>query len=205
MPSGVILAGGRSTRFGDRDKTLADLAGTPMIRRVADRLSQVTDTLVINCRDDQVDGIAAALESLPTDVSFARDPTPDQGPLGGIRTGLQAVDSPVAAVVACDMPFVEPPLLEYLFELAPGHDAVIPRLADGWLQTTQAVYRTKPMITAAEHALASSDARIVAALDDLEVRQVEEAELTAYASRQTFRNINTQEELAAAASELSNP
>ncbi len=204
MPGGVILAGGRSTRFGARDKTVADLAGTPMIRRVADRVSQVTDNLVINCRDDQMEGIAAALESLPNDISFACDPSPDQGPLAGIRTGLQAVDSRVAAVVACDMPFVEPSLLNYLFDLAPGHDAVIPRLADGWLQTTQAVYRTTPMITAAERALAGSDARIVAALDDLEVRRVEEAEITEYASLQTFRNINTQEDLATAGAEFSN-
>lgn len=203
MPGGVILAGGRSTRFGDQDKTLVNLAGTPLIRRVADRVTHVTDHLVINCRDDQVDAIAAALESLETDVRFAPDPTPDQGPLAGIRTGLKAVDSPVATVVACDMPFVAPSLLEYLFDLAPGYDAVIPRLADGWLQTTQAVYRTTPMVTAADQALTRSDARIVAALDNLTVRHVEETELEKYADLQTFTNINTQEELTAATANVS--
>ena len=41
MTTGAIVAGGRSTRFGDRDKAVAELAGVPMIRRVADRLPRV--------------------------------------------------------------------------------------------------------------------------------------------------------------------
>ena len=45
MGAGVIVAGGRSTRFGERDKAVADLAGTPMIRRVVDRIAGVTDEL----------------------------------------------------------------------------------------------------------------------------------------------------------------
>ena len=67
----AVVAGGRSTRFGDRDKAVADLAGTPMIRRVADRLADVTDRLVVNCRADQRAAIEDAIAGYPNPVRYA--------------------------------------------------------------------------------------------------------------------------------------
>lgn len=202
MRTGLIVGGGRSTRFGDADKAVADLAGTPMIRRVADRLVEVVEALVVNCREDQVTPFESALAGYPLDVRFATDPAPDQGPLAGIRTGLRAVDGEYAAVVACDMPFVEPALLSYLFERAAGHDAAVPRLEDGWFQTTQAVYRTEAMVTASERALERGDRRVVAPFDDLDVAVVEAGEVRQYALLATFENLNTREEFQAAAERL---
>ena len=200
MRSAVIVAGGRSTRFGDADKAVADLAGTPMIRRVADRLADVVDALVANCRDDQVDAIEAALSGYPHEVRFAPDTDPDEGPMAGIRTGLRAVDGEYAVVVACDMPFVEPALVEYLFDRAADHDAAVPRLDDGWFQTTQAVYHAEAMADACDHALARGDRRIVAAFEDLDVLEVTEDEVGEYAPLRTFDNLNTWEEFEAAQS-----
>lgn len=202
MPSGVVLAGGRSTRFGEGDKAVASLAGQPMIRRVADRLTAVVDDLVINCREAQLDAIDAALEGVSMPVSYAPDPEPDQGPLVGIRTGLQAVEAPYAAVVACDMPFVEPSLLEYLFDRAESNDAAVPRLADGWFQTTQAVYRADAMAAACDRAVGRGERRIVAAFDDLDVVVVEEAEVRRHGSLDSFDNVNTVAEFEAAAARL---
>ena len=48
MRASLVLAGGRSTRFGDSDKAVAELAGTPMIRRVVDRVAGVVSEVVIN-------------------------------------------------------------------------------------------------------------------------------------------------------------
>ena len=143
MRAGVVLSGGRSTRFGDRDKAVADLAGTPMIRRVVDRIGTAVDELVVNCREDQVDAIAEALDGSGFDPTFALDRTPDEGPMAGIRYGLDAATAEYAVVVACDMPFVDPDVVESLFERAAGADAAVPR-PDEWYQTTQAVYATEP-------------------------------------------------------------
>ena len=200
MRTGVIVAGGRSTRFGDADKAVAELAGTPTIRRVADRLAEVVDALVVNCREDQADAIEAALSGYRHEVTFAPDPDPDEGPTAGIRTGLRAVDGEYAFVVACDMPFVEPGLVSFLFERATGHDAAVPRLDDGWFQTTQAVYHAEAMADACDRALARGDRRIVAAFDDLDVVEVTEEEIREHASLQTFENLNTREEFEAAQS-----
>jgi len=202
MREGALLAGGRSTRFGDADKAVAELAGVPMVRRVADRVATVVDGLVVNCRGDQVDAIEAALAGVSVPVHFAPDPTPDLGPLAGIGTAMRAAESALAAVVACDMPFVEPALLDRLFDLAADHDAAVPRLDDGWYQTTQAVYRTDAMAAACERALERGDRRIVAAYDDLDVLAVDEAEVRRFAPLETFDNCNTTAEFEAAAARL---
>jgi len=206
MPAGVIVAGGRSTRFGDADKAVADLAGTPTIRRVADRLVPEIDLLVVNCRPDQVDPIRDALDGYPHDVRVAEDPVPDEGPMAGIRTGLRAVESAAAGeyafVVACDMPFVDAGLVGYLFERARGHDAAVPRLDDGWFQPTHAVYRAGAMADACERALDEGERRVVAPLDYLDAVTVGEADLRERGDLDSFENLNTREEFEAAAERL---
>ena len=193
MRATLVVAGGRSTRFGDRDKAVAELAGTPMIRRVVDRVAGVVDEVVINCRDDQVDAIRDAVAGSGFEPAFAVDRDPDEGPMAGIARGLEAVSAEYAFVVACDMPFVDPAFVSYLFECVEGHDAAVPR-PDEWYQTTQAVYRTAAMAAACRHALDRGDRRIVAPLDDLDTVAVDAAKIEAVTTLDTFENLNTREE-----------
>ena len=198
MPAGVIVAGGRSTRFGDRDKALADLAGVPMIRRVADRLAPAVDELVCNCRADQRETIGEALAGYGLPTEFALDDDPDRGPMAGIRRGLAELDSGrYAFVVACDMPLVDPAFVVYLLRQAAGRDGAVPRLTDGWYQTTHAVYRAGPMAAACEAALARGDRKVTAALSDLDLAVVDETEVREHAAlgSDVFSNVNTEAEL----------
>jgi molybdopterin-guanine dinucleotide biosynthesis protein A len=202
MRAGVIVAGGRSTRFGDADKAVADLAGTPMIRRVADRIAPEVDELVVNCRDDQIAGIREAMDGYQHPVRFAEDERPDLGPMAGIRTGLEAVEAEYAFVVACDMPFVEPALAANLFERAAGHDAAVPRLDDQWFQTTQAVYRATAMAAACERALERGDRKIIEPLFELDYVVIDEPAILEIADERTFENVNTRDEFRDAAEQI---
>jgi molybdopterin-guanine dinucleotide biosynthesis protein A len=195
MRAGVIVAGGRSTRFEGGDKVVADLAGVPMIRRVVDRLVDVVDELVVNCRDDQHEAIRAALEGYPHETTFALDPEPDLGPMAGIRTGLAATAAEYAFVAAGDMPFLDPTFVEYLFDRATGHDAALPRNEDGYFEPLHAVYRAEPMVRACEAALDRGERRIIAPLPDLDYVAVGPDEIDAHADRRTFENVNTRAEL----------
>lgn len=199
MPAGVILAGGRSTRFGDRDKAVATLAGVPMLRRVADRIEGVIDELVINCRESQRIAIVKAVRDYSHPAKFAIDPNPDQGPMAGIRNGLMECDAEYAFVVACDMPFVNPELVSYLFDRADCHEAAVPQLGDGWFQTTHAVYRATPMVEACDIALRENKRKIIEPLFELDYVVVEADELRELGSFESFENINTREEFEAAA------
>ncbi|KAB1189002.1 MULTISPECIES: molybdenum cofactor guanylyltransferase [Haloferax] len=199
--AGVILAGGRSRRFGEMDKALARLDGVPLVCRTAGRVTSVTDELVFNCRRDQASALESACPDL--DATIAVDTDPDTGPLGGIRTGLDATDAPLSAVVACDMPFVDPSLLTFLVAEATetGADVVVPQVEDGWFQTTQAVYRTESVSAAANAVLEQGGGKILDAFDSLDVRTVGPETLARFDPR-TFENINTREEFAAAESAI---
>jgi molybdopterin-guanine dinucleotide biosynthesis protein A len=172
-----------------------------MIRRVVDRIAGVVDEVVINCRADQVDAIREALVGSGFEPTFAVDRETDEGPMAGIARGLEAVSAEYAFVVACDMPFVDPDFAEYLFDRAAGHDAAVPR-PNEWYQTTQAVYRTETMAAACRRALERGADRIVAPLEELDEVVVDGDEIERVAAADTFDNINTREELRAAAERL---
>ena len=198
MNGAVVLAGGYSCRFGEVDKTVVDLAGKPMIRRVVETVGPMVDELVVSLRSDQTDRIETALEDCETPYRFAIDEVSDRGPLAGLVWGLEATDAEYALVVACDMPFVDPTFVKSLFDRAAGRDAAIPVERNGdeeWLQPLQAVYRTDRTLQVARSALEegiSSPATAVGRLDYVTVT-VESA--TPGGDGWTLRNVNTEPDL----------
>jgi molybdopterin-guanine dinucleotide biosynthesis protein A len=195
--TGVVLAGGFSTRFGEDDKALAAVDGEPMLVRVVDRLGDAVDSVVVNCRADQREAFETALNraDCSTPVQFAIDPTPDEGPLAGIQIAFESIKSEYTAVVACDMPWVDPALLDALFERAAGHDAAVPEHRDGHLQTVQAVYRTDTMRTVAAVQLADDCRSLHGALEELDVVVLPADELTDISTWQTLCDVNTRDEI----------
>lgn len=192
MRSALILAGGRSARFGDADKLLADVAGRPMIRRVADRMVEITDELVVNCRDDQRAPVAEALDGL--DYRVAVDPVPDEGPVAGMATGLREANGLLVAVVAGDMPLADPALFERLFGRysKTGEAAAVPR-ADGRLQPLHAVYDEQALRIACEETVAAGSARlqdVLARVDSVVVDVDDEV-----GEHSPFTNVNTRADL----------
>ena len=190
----VVLAGGYSTRFGDTDKALAEIDGRPMLARVVDRVGAVVDSVVVSCRDDQRAAFAAGLDGIDdAPIRFVTDPEPDGGPLVGIANAFEAVDSPYAAVVACDMPFVDPGFVEFLFSQAAGHDAAVPELADGHHQPTQAVYRVDRTVAVADERLAAGNRSLRGLLDTLETVVIPVETVLDHTDRQSLTDINTRE------------
>lgn len=171
--TGVVVAGGRSTRFGDQEKALAELDGQPMLRRVVTALGTVCVEVVVNCRPDQRAAFAAALESVETDVRFALDEETDEGPLAGLLNGLSATDTEFAAVVGCDMPLVESEALRALVDRARQRsaDAVVPR-TDGGPEPLHGVYRVGPAQAAARAVLDDGRRSLRALVDSLEVTDI---------------------------------
>lgn len=155
MRSGLVLAGGRSPRFGDRDGALAEVDGTPAVRRIAERLDSIVDEVVVHCRAEQRSAVDAALAGL--DCRLAVDPVPDEGPIAGMRTGFRVASGDRAAVVACDMPRTDAHLLDRLFESC-GATAV-PR-SDGRLHPLHAVYDAAAARAACERTLAAGSRRL---------------------------------------------
>jgi len=190
--TGVVLAGGYSTRFGDADKALAEIDGTPMLARVVDRLSAVVDGLVVSCRADQEAAFDRAIAELDLDVPvrFALDPNPDSGPLAGIAHSFDGIESTYAAVVACDMPFVDPTFIELLFEQVVGHDAAVPELDDGHRQPTQAVYHVDRTATVAGRRLAAEKLSLRGALSELDTLTIPPATVSEHTTWRSLQDVN---------------
>ncbi|MGH2589524.1 MAG: molybdenum cofactor guanylyltransferase, partial [Actinomycetota bacterium] len=104
--TGVVLAGGRSTRFG-RDKLAEPYLGMPLLHHAVLRLAEVCGDVVVVVAPDAVD------PALPVGVPVrvARDATEGEGPLAGVYAGLLAVTTDVALVAGGDMPDLQTPVL----------------------------------------------------------------------------------------------
>lgn len=98
--TGVILAGGRSSRLGGEDKTLRPLAGRPLIEHVIARLRPQVERLALNSNADPALfrdlGLPVIADVLP---GF-------RGPLAGIHAGLSAYPESAVVTVAVDLPFL---------------------------------------------------------------------------------------------------
>jgi molybdenum cofactor guanylyltransferase len=184
----VIQAGGESRRMG-KDKGLVSLAGRPLVHHVIDRVRSLGSELWITTNRPD----AYAFLGVPT----ASDAQPGQGALAGLRTALQAARGDTVLVVACDMPFLHPPLLQHLLDRAAEADIVIPRRA-GEYEPLHAVYQ-RTCLVAVEAALARGDSRMISFFPDVRLLPIEPPELTRFdPDGRSFFNINTPDDLAEA-------
>jgi len=183
----AILAGGKSSRLG-RDKAFVEVRGRPLIE---DLLAQTDglglETLIITNHPEAYRYLNRPLLS---------DVLPERGPLGGLYTALSAASQPQLLCLACDMPFIVRPLIDYLISLISESDGVVPRLS-GKVEPLRAIYaRTclAPMRAALEaDRLALHD---FLSASGLHLRFVEEAEIDRFdPDHLSFFNINTPEDL----------
>ena len=194
--TGVVLAGGYSTRFGETDKALAEIDGTAMIAHVIRRLASAVDRILVSCRKRQQPAFDRVLSALDADVPIevVLDPEPDRGPLAGIVSSFKQIETTYAAVVACDMPFVDPAFVEFLFEQATGHDAAVPELDDGHRQPAQAVYRVGRTVTVGDRRLAADALSLRGALSELNTLTIPATTVSEQTSWRSLRDINSREE-----------
>ena len=179
--TGVILAGGRSRRFGS-NKALAMVDGKPLIQRVADLMAGLFAECLL-------------VTNTPAEYTFLTLPmTPDRyresGPLAGIHAALLQISTPLAFVVACDMPNLSAPLIRYICNInEPQYDVIIP-----WPEKGQeplfGIYH-KRSLKVIDTCLQQNDCQIIRALSGLRVRRVSEQEILSITDDLTcFRNIN---------------
>ncbi|WP_418792053.1 molybdenum cofactor guanylyltransferase [Phosphitispora sp. TUW77] len=176
----VVLAGGKSTRMG-RDKALIRVTENRMLEGVVKVLAPEFPEIIISSN--------ASSHNIPG-TRIIPDTVFGQGPLGGIYTCLKDSGHQVNFVVACDMPFIESRLAVHLVSLAPGYDAVIPRMG-GHYQPLFAVY-TKKCLPAIETSLNNGRNRIVSFYSKINSRFVGPDEIRQFGDLDMmFFNVNT--------------
>ena len=138
MRSGIILAGGRSSRMGG-EKGLALLQGKPLFAHVTEKLTRVVDEVIIVVASEAQTG-TYRLPGARVVVDRLRRGTP----LVGAYTGFAEARGEYAFLTGGDQPLLDPRVVELVFSEAEGHDAATPAWPNGWIEPLHAAYRTKP-------------------------------------------------------------
>ena len=164
MRSGVILAGGKSSRMGG-DKGLTELGGKPLISYALERLRPVVDEVII------VVGSESQREAYGVfDARVVADRPPRGTPLVGAYTGLLEARGEYAFLTGGDQPLLDPRVVELLFTEAEGHDAATPTWPNGWVEPLHAAYRVESASTVALRLIESGERKlgmILGALPDV--------------------------------------
>ena len=186
--TGIVLAGGQGRRMGGVDKGWIELAGEPMIAHVLRRLAPQVDDVLINANQN-LDRYRALGHPVFADAvgGFA-------GPLAGLHAGLTHATHELAVTVPCDSPFLPPDLVDRLHAAIVDHRTQL-AVAKTFDQPHPVFALVRRDVLPGLAAFLEGGGRKIdawyAALDVVEVPFDDEAD--------AFRNINTADELAAAA------
>jgi len=182
--TGVILAGGMSTRYGE-NKAFLQIGGVRLIERIAEEMKGIFHQVILVTNQKRDFGYL----KLP----IVEDLVKGLGPIGGIYTGLSAISEQAAFFVACDMPLLYTGLIRYMVEIMDAYEAVVP-LVGKWVEPLHAVY-ARSCLTAIKTLIDEKSYPVRLFYDRVHVRYVREDEIRRFCSpEEAFLNINTPEE-----------
>jgi molybdopterin-guanine dinucleotide biosynthesis protein A len=191
--TGVVLAGGRASRMGGRDKAFAAIDGEPIAARTLRLFRGLFPQVVVATnRPDRYRAFA---------VEIVTDAFPDRGPLAGIHAAMGVARHPHVFVAACDMPGLEADVIRFLTARIGDADAVVPRW-DADIEPLHAVYAVR-LLPLVEEALRTGRYALREFLPHIRVDYVAEHELRHLrGTARSMLNVNTPEELAAVGGSL---
>jgi molybdopterin-guanine dinucleotide biosynthesis protein A len=114
--TGIILAGGKSTRMG-HEKGLQLLGGKPLISYAVQAFSSICSRIIISSSSEAYNSFNCLVVT---------DEFPGIGPMGGIYSALHQSKTDRNLVLSCDLPFVTAELLKFILDNAPGYQVAVP-------------------------------------------------------------------------------
>lgn len=182
--SAAILAGGQSRRMG-RDKSMLEIGGIPVIRRIADTLGEMFAEVFVVANEK------AEYERMG--LAVVGDIHPGNDSLGGLHTAVASAQSSHVFVAGCDMPLLRPALIYGLATLVEDWDVVVP-VKDDYPEPLCAFYG-KECAPHIEDSISAGRLKMIGFHERVRVRRVEEeAWRTWDPEGVSFLNANTPEE-----------
>ncbi|MCX7823299.1 MAG: molybdenum cofactor guanylyltransferase [Syntrophobacterales bacterium] len=184
--TGVILAGGRSSRFG-RNKALEHLGGERFIDRSIRLMRDWCRVVFVVCQNLE--------EYFGVDANLIADIIPNRGPLGGLYTALLFSPKEWVFLRAVDMPFLERSFADFLIKrtLERKADVVIP-LKNGEFEPLCACYNVR-CIPHIKRVIESGGGRMIQFFQKVRVDAIpEETWRKVDSEGKSFVNVNTLKE-----------
>lgn len=160
----IILAGGDSRRMGC-DKAMMPFDNQALIQSVITNMQNLFCTTILSVREYRQQ----------IDLPQVCDMYPNGGPLTGLVSALGSIATPWAFVVACDMPFILPELVEQLAAYRADQQAVVP-VMQGHLQPLAAFYSVG-CIPVMRATLSLGDKSLAGAIRNLDVSYIDETQM----------------------------
>ncbi len=188
--TGVILAGGRNSRFGGREKAFLPVGGQLLFERIYKVCRPLFDELILVTNNPSA--------YLAWDLSIVTDLFAVRSSLTGIHAGLFYASNPYIFVVACDTPFLRAEMIScMLASIDERFDAIMPETAKG-REPLCAAYARR-CLPAVERSLQANLLKIQRVFRPERIRTIPERRLRGVDPELvSFFNINTPEDLAAA-------
>lgn len=195
MPvTAIILCGGRSSRMG-QDKGSLAFGDETMLERIVRILRAVSNDVMVVARRNQ---------RVPADVTLVHDLVEDLGPLAGIAAGLAESRNDLNIVVACDLPLINPRVLERLASMIGDYDACV-AVTDGYPSALCGIYRSR-LASQARALLDSGERRVMRLLEQANTKRVDGAMLRDIdPDLNTFMSVDTPEKYAEALALIPDP
>jgi molybdenum cofactor guanylyltransferase len=182
--TGIVLAGGRSSRMGS-NKALLQFAGKTLLEHALDLLRPYCDKLVISGDP--------AVYSNPG-VEVWPDEIPGQAAMIGIYSCLRKSDSERSIILTCDMPLINPGLIEYLLHQDATREVVFPVHDDGKWEPLCAVY-SKSLLNKMQAALEKKEYSLHRLIQQSNHLAVEIRNDHIFYSPELFLNVNTPQDM----------
>ncbi len=191
ITAAVILAGGGSRRFGAL-KSFIDIEGVPIIARNLALLRELFQEVFIST-------------NLPEPYSrlgapLIGDVLPSRGPMSGIYSGLINAKGPGIVVVACDMPFLNKKVMNFILDRRLRHcrecgpcDAAVP-VFNNWPQPLSGIY-SRALLPYLEESIVQDKTSLSRFLREVNTYFIDESDMrTIDPEGRSFININTIED-----------
>ncbi len=166
--TGIILAGGKSSRMG-RDKALLSVGNATNIERIKKELESFSSEIVIAANDQQPYAFL--------NVKIIGDVYEEKGPLAGLHACLEQSKTEWNFFAACDLPFFSQKIADYMVSKTKheGIEGVVPSV-NGRVHPLYALYKTSAA-PAFERQLKRNQLKIREALNQILIYYVSKNEL----------------------------
>lgn len=178
--TGIILAGGKSSRMGT-DKGLIKLDGATFIERIINTMKPFVKEIIIVSNNSDYDQFG---------FKRVEDMIKNSGPLAGLHTGLYYSESEYNMVLSCDVPMINSKVLNYLIEGIDETSDVFQLKSQDRTIPLVAIYK-KQCLNRCTNLLKTGELRLRVFVEQLNTKTIVlDATMDNY-----VKNINTKEEL----------
>jgi len=181
--TGIILAGGKSSRMGT-DKAFLKFGDKYFIDIALELMAVFFKNIII---------IANQKEKFSyTNCNVFPDIYPDKGPLGGLHSGLSHTKTEWNFVLNCDMPFINRELISYILNYKKDKKIIIPE-ENGQIQPLCGVYNKSCLPDINKSIIENNDLSLYKFFNKMDAKIIDVTCFPFY-TKKIFLNINTQDD-----------